>query len=123
MSIQFKYKVPETNAGALRTPVTFYEYGPGSGFEPVEVEKAELYDCFAEIYNPSMKDLQVVQTVGTKEAVTIRIRDTKGEYIPTNKHRVKIQDYRYTDKVFKIIEVRPDLQNNNFITLLLGVSS
>jgi len=123
MSIKFKYKAPDTNAGALRTPVTFHEYGKGAGFDPVEVEKAELYDCFAEVYNPSMKDLQVMQTTGTKEAVTIRIRDTKGEYVPTNKHKVKVHDYRYLGKVFEIIEVRPDLQNNNFITILLGLSS
>ena len=123
MSIKFKYKAPDTNTGALRTPATFHEYGKGAGFDPVEVEKAVLYDCFAEVYNPSMKDLQVMQTTGTKEAVTIRIRDTKGEYIPTNKHKVKISDYRYAGKVFEVIEVRPDLQNNNFITILLGLSS
>lgn len=121
MSIKFSYKAPETNAGALRTPVTFYENAPSSGHAPGPREKKVLYDCFAEVYNPSMKDIQVMAVSGTKEAVTIRIRDTKGEYTPTNKHFVSVQDYRYIDKVFDVLDVRPDLQNNNFVTILLGL--
>lgn len=123
MSIQFKYKAPETNAGALRTPVIFYESTTNNGPEPDQNKKTVLHECFAEVYNPSMKDIQVMQTTETKEAVTIRIRDTKGEYNPTNKHYVSIQDYRYLDKVFNVMDVRPDLQNNNFVTLLLGLQS
>lgn len=118
-----KYKPKETHAGTLRTPVTFYEYAPAHGPEPGQSEKAILHECYAEIYNPSMKDIQVMGVHGTKEAVTILIRDTKGEYIPTNKHFASIHDYRYTNKILNVLDVRPDLQNNNFITILLGVQS
>ncbi|WP_024348192.1 phage head-tail adapter protein [Lacrimispora indolis] len=118
-----KYKPKETNAGTLRTPVTFYEYAPDTGPEPGESQKAILYECYAEIYNPSMKDIQIMEVRETKEAVTLLIRDTKGEYIPTNKHFVTIHDYRYVNKVFNVLDVRPDLSNNDFITILAGLYS
>lgn len=120
---QSKHRYPETNAGALRTPVTFYEYAPNSGPEPGQSKKAVLHNCFAEVYNPSMKDLTVMNATRTREAVTIRIRDTAGEYIPTNKHFAQLDDYRYKDKIFSVADVRNDLTDNRFITILLGLKS
>lgn len=123
MGITFKYKPPDTDTGSMRTQAVFYEYGPAEGPDPIEVEKEILFKCFAEVYNPSMKDIEIMKTTGTKEAVTIRVRDTKGEYTPTNKHRVKLLDYRYEGKLFNIVDVRYDFTNNNFVTMLLGCTS
>ncbi|MDO5346310.1 MAG: hypothetical protein Q4E91_11280 [Lachnospiraceae bacterium] len=119
----FEYRKPETNSGQLRTPVTFFQYEPVSGPEPGEVQKKELYACFCEAYNPSMKDLAIMEHNGTKEAVTVRIRDTAGEYLPTNKHFASLDDYRYSGKIFSITDVRPDLTDNRFIVILLGAVS
>lgn len=119
----YEYKKQDTTTGKLRTPVVFYEYGPGTGPEPGEDQKKRLYSCFAEAYNPSIKDLSILDTKGTKEAVTIRIRDPGKDYIPNNKHSAELEDYRYTGKVFSVVDVRPDLTNNRFITILLGVTS
>lgn len=123
MSIAFEHRKPDTSSGKLRTPITFYLYKPTSGPEPGEEIKNVLHECLCEIYNPSMKDLTIMETTGTKEAVTVRIRDTKGEYLPTNKHVAEINDYRYEGKVFKAIDVRPDLTDNRFITILLRCQS
>lgn len=117
------YKRPKTDTGDLRTPVSFYIMVPGSGPEPGESKKQVLHKCMCEAYNPSMKDLSILDTMGTKEAVTIRIRDTAGEYLPTNKHSAELFDYRYCGKVFSVLDVRPDLTGNRFITILLGVTS
>lgn len=123
MTIAFEHRKPDTTAGRLRTPVTFYQFQPDTGPEPGNKKKETLFACLAEVYNPSMKDLTVMNTTGTKEAVTIRIRDTAGEYLPTNKHFAAIDDYRYTGKVFSVVDVRNDLTDNRFITILLGVTS
>lgn len=121
--ISFKYKQPETDSGSLRTPATFYEFTPDNGPEPGQNKKNTLHECFAEIYNPSMKDMEIMKATGTKEAITLRIRDAGKEYVPTNKHFFEVSDYRYTGKVFNIISVAPDIQNNKFIKVIGGYSS
>lgn len=123
MGISFQYKPPDANAGDLRTPVVFYACAPHDGPEPGESQKKILHECFAEVYNPSMKDIEVMKATDTKEAVTIRIRDTAGEFTPTNKHYVEIRDYRYSGKVFNAVDVRYDLKRNGFTTILLGCST
>lgn len=120
-NIKFKYEPPKVQSGYLKTPVVFFEYSPNDGPEQGESVKEELHSCFAEVYNPSMKDTEKLKTVNTKQAITINIRDTKGEYVPTNKDFVEIKDYRYKDITWNIVEVRPDFEKNAFITLLLGV--
>lgn len=120
---QFQYKPPKVKTGDLRTPVKFFEYTPSEGPNPDEEVKLLLHECFAEVYNPSMKDLEKLKTVSTKHAVTINIRDSKGEYVPDNKHFVELLDYRYKGTVWDILDVRYDVQENSFITILLGVTS
>lgn len=119
----FKYKPQKVRIGDLRIPVSFFEYGMVSSPEPSQEKKLLLYECFAEIYSPSMKDLEKLKHSETKQAITINIRDSRGEYIPTNKHFVEINDYRYKDVVWNVIDVVHDMTNNAFIKIILGVIS
>lgn len=124
-----QFKPNKTGSGELRTPVVFYEYVPDDSPFPTESELKLVYSCFAEPYNASMKDLEILNGIGAKKSVTINIRDTFGEYYPSNEHYVEVQDYRYGKLVdgvmvydrFNVIDVRPDLTNNDFITVLLAV--
>lgn len=118
MGVKFKYKPPETDSGALRTPVTFYKLIPSPGPEPGEEVEDELHKCFAEIYSPSMKDMEIMNTVGAKTAITLRIRDPGTDYMPTTKHFLIADDYRFKGKVFNIIHVAPDIANNRFIKII-----
>lgn len=124
MPINPKYKKPKITSGNLNTPVIFFVPSSKSP-EPNEQDIEVLYDCFAEVYNPSMKDMEIINSrqKATKEAVTINIRDTFGEYLPTNKHNAKLDDYRYKNKIFEIISVAPDVKNNSFIKIILVVTS
>lgn len=122
MAINPNYKPPKTGAGELRVPVSFYLFEPQDGPEPGESKKKPLHKCMCEAYNPSIKDLSVMDTKGTKEGVTVKIRDTRGEYLPSNKHFAELEDYRYSGKVFSVIDVRPDLTDNRFIIILLGAT-
>lgn len=116
----FQYKPPKIGTGELRTPVSFFVYQPAPGFTPDEEVKRKVFDCYAEIYNPSAKDHEILSSVDTEYAVTINIRDSKGQYTPSNKHFVEINDYRYKGITFSIIDVRYDFANNAFINILLG---
>lgn len=123
MPIKMKYERPKIVAGDLRTPVTFFEYQPTSGPDPSEEEKKELYSCTCLAYNPSMKDREILDVTGTKEAITIKIRDPFTDYLANNKHKAVLDDYRYKDKVWDVMDVAPDLESNEFVKIILGVSS
>lgn len=123
MAINSNYKPKKITAGALNTPVSFFEFKPSDGPEPVEEEKEELYNCTCLVYNPSSKDRDILQSKGTKEAVTIKIRDPYTDYLPSNKHKVILDDFRYKDKVWDIVDHAPDIENNDFVKIILGITS
>lgn len=123
MAINPNYKKPEIVAGELNTPVTFFEFKPASGPDPGDVEKQELYKCTCLAYNPSSKDLTIMDTKGTKNGITIKIRDPYTDYLPSNKHKVILDDFRYKNKIWDVIDVSPDLENNQFVKIILGVTS
>lgn len=114
------YKPKEITTGDMRTPVVFFKYQPPKGPEPGDIEEKELYRCFCLAYNPSMKDMEILKVSDTKEGLTIKIRDPQSDYIPTNKHYVELQDYRYKNQIFDIIDVSYDLEYNEFIKIVLG---
>ncbi|WP_270596839.1 phage head-tail adapter protein [Enterococcus asini] len=128
MAIDPKYQRLKTGAGELRTPVFFYEYKPGDGLEPEDIEEKELHRSMAEVYNPSMKDWELLDTKNTKRAVTINIRDPLDEYQPTNKHVVEIQDFHFmkNDKEFlrwNVVDVQPSPRDSRLIKIILAVTS
>jgi hypothetical protein len=118
---KMKYQKPKVNNGAMRTPVEFFQYRPHKGPEPGEQEKQTIFNCFAEIYNPSMKDLEILNSKTTKQAVTLTIRDPQTDYIVSNKHYVEVMDRRYSGIRWNIVDVRNDFTDNRFITILLAV--
>lgn len=115
-----KYKPPEISTSDLKTPVTFFEYQPVNGPEPNEEEKTILHKCYALVYNPSMKDREILKTNETKQGLTIKIRDTKGEYLANNNHFVEIGDYRYPNKIWNVIDVSYGFEDNRFLKIVLG---
>ena len=123
MTINPNYKPKKITAGALNTPVSFFEFKPSNGPEPGDEKKETLYDCTALVYDPSIKDRDLLNGIGTKEAVTIKIRDPFIDYLPSNKHKAQLDDYRYKDKIWEIVDVAPDMENNDFVKIILGVTS
>ena len=125
MMIHPSYKKPKINSGNLRTPVQFWQFVPNDGPEPMEEKREKLYECFCLAYNPSMKDMEILNTKGTNEGLTIKIRDPHQDYIPTNKHKISIDDYRVLPKgkEWEIVDVSPDFEDNRFIKIVLGATS
>lgn len=128
LAISQNYKRPKTGGAELRTPVFFYAYVPNEGPFPGESQEMILHKAMAEVYNPSMKDWELLNTKNTKRAVTINIRDPLNEYQPTNKHIVELQDLHFLDEKEKfirwnIIDVQPNPKDSRFIKIILGVTS
>lgn len=115
----FDNRIRSVSSAALRTPVTFYELVANDSPEPGENKRRTLHKAYAEVYNSSQRDLTVLDSSEYSDSVTIRIRDTKGEYDPTTMHSVEIDDRRYMGKQWNIVQVRPDFANNASVTLVL----
>ncbi|PWA08656.1 phage head-tail adapter protein [Pueribacillus theae] len=111
-----------SNASDLNTRIQFFEYAPSDGPEPGEVEKRQLWECWAEIYEPSMKDIESLST-NVLYSVTARIRDPRGEYKPSNKHYLAVLDDAYQDDEgnyvrFNIKKMHPDVKDKRFIKVV-----
>lgn len=108
----------QTTCGDLSTPVAFYKMGLPSGLDLTEKEEL-VYQTYAEVYNPSMKDIEVMNAHDIKKAMTLKIRDPFQTYQPQNRHKVIIKDERYQHGFWEIVEIRPDFHDRRFITILL----
>lgn len=116
------YKPPRIHSGELRTPVTFYEYKPKPGPYPGEEEKQVLFTCWAKIDEMWLKDQELAKSNGTMSDVTIIIRDPLGDYVPSNKDYLSIDDRLYKNVRYSIKHVQPDVQDRNFINVVAEVS-
>ena len=54
------------------------------------------------------------------EGMTIIIPDTRGEFVPDTSMTVKIEDYRFKNTEWNVLEVVPDLEENKYIKVVLG---
>lgn len=66
--------------GDMRTPVAFYKATPTDDFFPGETVEEVVFKCFANVYQPSQKDLdmtnnQVSLTMVTYHPINIEITD------------------------------------------------
>ncbi|WP_410534445.1 phage head-tail adapter protein [Streptococcus agalactiae] len=80
----------------------------------------KLFTTFAEVYNPSIKDIEKVTEKGVKAQYTVKFRDPLMAYIPKNDHLVEINDNRLPSKKIGILDIRPDFVDRDFIVIVLG---
>lgn len=109
--------------GELNTRVTFFEFVPNAGPEPGEAEANLLYSCWASVDKVWMKDMEQAKTNGTLEDLTVIIRDPRGDYIPSNKHYLGIDDGRFFGNRYNIKTVQPDMRDKRFMTVIAGLVS
>jgi len=124
---EFEYKAPPIRTNQLNTPVRFFHVVENDGPEPGESTTVPAFDCMCLAYEPSNKDRTVLNVAEAKLAVTIKIRDTFGEYDPVTSDVAVIDDRRYVDElgqpiVWDVVSVSPDLENNQFVKIILGVT-
>lgn len=110
----------KVNVGDLKIPITFFEENDADTPEPNVVGKKEAFSALCFPYSPSVKDHQILNANGIKQGVTIVMPDTRGQFIPTIAMTAVISDYRYLGIEWNVIEVRPDFENNSFVTVVLG---
>lgn len=115
----FISKKPKLTQGMLRTPVVFYLAQIADGLDGRDVAFKKVYQTYAHIYNPSMKDLEIGRGLETRATLTIQIRDPLNDYQPLNEHYVEVLDKRFKGK-WSIVDIRPDFEYQELITIVLG---
>lgn len=121
------YKRPTTSSGDLRTPIEFYRMTKNLDGEPGQMPTQPLFKCLAQVYGSSNKDTAILEAHGVKRGVTVKMRDTRGGYIPKNNDGVVVDDYRYKSAngdsiVWNVVDIRPDFEDDRFIVVVLGES-
>lgn len=120
--IEFEHRKTRVNNGDLRTPVIFYEYRPKKDSPyPDEFEYAVLYQCWAKVDRVWLRDLETAKQNNTISDVTLTIRDPLQEFMPTNKHFIKIESFDYEHLVYNVTSSQPDLQHRDFITIVASL--
>lgn len=108
------------NFGDFRIPVTFFGPSDLDSPEPNITGTTEVFSALCFAYAPSAKDYTLLNSAGIKNGVTIVMPDTRGEFIPDVSMTAIINDYRYRNVEWNVIEVRPDFDNDRFITVVMG---
>ncbi|WP_195936125.1 phage head-tail adapter protein [Lactococcus lactis] len=109
-----------TNNGTMRTSVTFKRVGPDTSFDGRGGELIEKFKTLADVYSPSNKDLTILGSQNVKNGATIKIRDPLTSYQPKNDDKVIIDDPRYSNQVWGIVDIQPDFHDRTFLKIILG---
>lgn len=118
-----RYTPPRINTGDLRTKVEFYEYVPTEGPEAGEEVKKTLFVAWTKVDGVWLRDMELAKSNGTLSDLTISIRDPLKLYTPTNKHYLQICAAEYENVVYRVKQVKPNLQNRDFVEIIAEVSS
>ncbi|AXQ79427.1 phage head-tail adapter protein [Streptococcus chenjunshii] len=110
----------QTNNGDLRTPIVFYSAKINEGIDGRDVAYEQVYATFAEVYNPSNKDITIANSISTKASYTVKMRDPLNAYQPSNKHYIEIRDPRLIGTKYQIIDIRPSFDERQFLTVVVG---
>ncbi|WNM55018.1 hypothetical protein CoNPh25_CDS0013 [Staphylococcus phage S-CoN_Ph25] len=71
------------------------------------VTREEVFSCFAGLYEPTQKDVQLGNLETSKRSVTINIRNAQPDFLPTVNHVFEIKNGMYAGLTFDIKNVAP----------------
>ena len=128
------FKRETTHNGTLKTFVTFNRMKVSDDFYTANDVQEAAYSSWAEVYGVSHQDLESlkgrfsknalalesIKSKAVKDYLTLKMRDPLGTFTPQNQDTVVIDDVRYKDKVWDVIDVRPDFYNRQFIVIYLS---
>ncbi|EHJ08435.1 phage head completion protein [Staphylococcus simiae] len=104
------------NLNQLDYRVVFYDVtndGPEAGMN----EWKEVYSCFAGLYEPTQKDVQLGNLELSKKSVTLNIRNAQPQFVPTVNQTFEIKNGIYARMSFNIKNVAP-AKTPNYIKIV-----
>ncbi|MCI2942690.1 phage head-tail adapter protein [Staphylococcus haemolyticus] len=100
--------------GDMRTPVIFYKAKPSDDFFPGETVEEVVYQCFADVYQPSQKDLDLTNNEASLTMVTYHPIDIE----ISNDMYFEIQLPSYKNKKYNIQQVIDDTNDHRNIKII-----
>lgn len=97
-------------ANSMKDFVVFYQAGEAGPY-PGMGGKEEVYKSWAEVYEPSQKDVQLGSLETSTVNVTVIIRNSFPEFVPKVNNTFTIQTGLYEGTEFDIKTVSPKDQN------------
>ena len=94
------------NLNQLDYRVSFFKRvkdGPEAGSEKLQ----QVYACFAGLYEPTQKDVQLGNLGTDKVSVTLNIRNAQSQYMPTVREVFELKNGLYKGLFFNIKNVAP----------------
>lgn len=110
----------ETTNGDLRTLLTFYTAKVAEGLDGRDVAKVPVFMAMGEVYQPSLKDLEIASGKGVQARLTVKIRDPLSAYVPKSSDLVEVSDGRVDGEIWSILDIRPDFHQRDFLVMVLG---
>jgi len=89
-----------------------------SGPEVSGGELVELYECACDDYEPTLRDVAVLDASAHKNKVTITIRNAYQAFKPLPHHKFKLRSGYFKDEIFEIKNVGPYSDNPNFLKIV-----
>ncbi|WNM55246.1 phage head-tail adapter protein [Staphylococcus capitis] len=100
--------------GDMRTPVIFYKAMPSDDFMPGETVDEVIYRCFANVYPPSQKDLDMTDKEASITMVTWYPMDNE----ITDDMYFEIALPRYKGKKFNVIQTFDDTDHHRNLKVI-----
>ena len=128
------FKSETTHNGTLKTFVTFKRMKVSDDFYEENVVEEDAFSAWAGIYDVSIQDLdslkgrfsknalalESIKSKAVKTLLTLKIRDPLEEYQPKNSDTAIVDDPRFKNKVWDVIDYRPDFYNRQFLVIYLS---
>lgn len=97
-------RVIQLNLNSLDYRIAFYSLsydGPEAGMS----ERVKVYECWADVYEPTQKDVQLGNLETSKKSVTLNIRNAQPQFVPHVNQVFEILNGVYKGLVFDIKNV------------------
>ena len=77
-----------------------------------------VYECFCDMYDPTLKDVQFFELTSSQHAVTLTIRNAYQEFEPKPHHLFKLFGGYFNGKTFEVVSVSPYSDNPEYLKII-----
>lgn len=78
----------------------------------------EVYECFCDDYEPTLKDAQFFDITSSKSSVTLTIRNIQEGFKPEPHHTFMLLGGYFRGEMFEIVSIAPYSDNQEYLKII-----